>query len=181
MQEEIKEGETQSKLTSQSEPSRVRASRRQSLENSNVRRQIIQPRMEHSPPAKLTNGTRDSLDSSLSVDLSSVTTAAEALVEMGTGTPPKPLPHRSPTPFKHVDVTIDRERLLALFDRVVVATEGVSCEQMESIHAMLEHVVFRHRMSTYRSGMLEVSVPVCMLAFTPLCLCRTWSWLLVNA
>ncbi len=176
----MQQGEGEIELTAQSEPAKMDASRRNSLQNSHVRRQIILPLVDHSPPAPLTNGTTESLDS-LSMDLSLVTTAAEALVEMGT--PPKSVQDivTLPSPSA-VDVSIDRGRLLALFERVVVATEGVSCEQMERIHAMLGHIVFRHRMTANRSGLLEAScvITLSVRVFNlslPFYLCRTWNWL----
>ena len=56
-----------------------------------------------------------------------------------------------------VDVIVDQDRLLALFERVVDATEKCTCEQMERLHAIFDHLVFRHRMTTDRSELIEVS------------------------
>ncbi len=159
--------ETQDELTSQSEPTKMCASKRHPLHNSNVRRQIIRPWEDHSPSPSLPNGTTESTDSLTVVESSSVTTAAEALVEMGAGTPPKLNSLQGVDSTRHharlpnteaVDVIIERGRLLALFERVVLATEETSCEQMERLHATFEHIVFRHRMTTNRSELLEVSL-----------------------
>ena len=201
------EEETQDELTSQSEPAKMCASKRHPLQNSNVRRQIIRPWEDHSPSPTLPNGTTESSEIPTVVESSSVTTAAEALVEMGTGTPPKlnalqdvdSTRHHARLPSTEaVDVIIERGRLLALFERVVVATEEASCEQMERMHATFEHIVFRHRMTTNRSELLVVSLIcyividnclttmsssvwcfllLCVRVMRVFCLCRTWNWL----
>ncbi len=173
--QETREENTHDKLASQIETSKICALKRDLFENSNVRRQIIPIQTAQSPPAILTNGTTDSLDS-LSMESSSETKAAEALIEMGTGTPSKALQNsenmtpRSPT-TECVDVTINRRRLLALFEKVVVGTEGVSCEQIERIHTMLEHIIFRHRMSVNRSSMLEVGYCIVYSCFDYVHIC----------
>ena len=53
-------------------------------------------------------------------------------------------------------VTIDRRKLLGLFERVVCETEDCSVEQMEDLYFTFEHLVFRHRMKKERSQLLEV-------------------------
>ena len=53
-------------------------------------------------------------------------------------------------------VTIDRRKLLELFERVVRETESCSVEQMEDLYFTFEHLVFRHRMKKERSQLLEV-------------------------
>ena len=53
-------------------------------------------------------------------------------------------------------VTIDRRKLLELFERVVHETESCSVEQMEDLYFTFEHLVFRHRMKKERSQLLEV-------------------------
>ena len=53
-------------------------------------------------------------------------------------------------------VTIDRRKLLELFERVVHETESCSVEQMEDLYFTFEHLVFRHRMKEERSQLLKV-------------------------
>ena len=165
----------------QSEPPKTNNTRRLPLQNSNVRRKIIRPwednevKSKSPSPSTLTNGTAAITDSLPSLpkssDVSSVTTAAEALVEMGTSTPPKQdMPESTDTPVQSkatllmgapvvpaADVIVDQDRLLALFERVIDATEKCTCEQMERLHATFDHLVFRHRMTIDRSELIEVS------------------------
>ena len=54
------------------------------------------------------------------------------------------------------------DRLLALYEKVIAATEDCSCDQMERIHATFDHLVFRYRMATNRSALLDVSVLLCI-------------------
>ena len=53
-------------------------------------------------------------------------------------------------------VVIDKARLVALFNRVVKATETSNLEQMEQLLATFEHVIFRHRMNAERTPLLQV-------------------------
>ena len=62
------------------------------------------------------------------------------------------------------DVRIDRGKLLSLFEKVTVATEDSSCEEMERLYATFQHLVFRYRMTTDRLKLVEVSVVVFSLA-----------------
>lgn len=54
-------------------------------------------------------------------------------------------------------VAVDRKGLLEVFERIVKETEGCSVEDLERIHTTYQQLVFRHRMSWEREGLLEVS------------------------
>lgn len=68
-------------------------------------------------------------------------------------------------------VTIDKARLLAVFERAVRSTESSSVEQMEHLLATLEHIVFRHRMNTDRGPLLQVSSAVLRVNCARLSMC----------
>ena len=53
-------------------------------------------------------------------------------------------------------VMVDKKGLLEVFERIVKETEGCSVEDMERIHTTYQQLVFRHRMSWEREGLLEV-------------------------
>ncbi len=53
-------------------------------------------------------------------------------------------------------VSVDGRGLVELFERIVKGTEVCSVKEMERIHALYEQLVFRHRMSWEREGLLEV-------------------------
>lgn len=62
----------------------------------------------------------------------------------GTGTPTQ------------LPVSIDRLRLLSLFERVVVVTGRCAVKDMEVLHSTVSQLVFRYRMHTDRHQLLEV-------------------------
>lgn len=81
-------------------------------------------------------------------------------------------PSQSP-PQKQV--SIDGRGLVELFERIVEGTDGCSVEEMERIHTTYRQLLFRHRMSWEREGLLEVScVFCCLMLFLIfiLCSCR---------
>ena len=53
-------------------------------------------------------------------------------------------------------VTVDRSKLLLLFNRVVEATDGCNVDQCLRTHSTLSRLVFRHRMSLNKDKLLEV-------------------------
>ncbi len=53
-------------------------------------------------------------------------------------------------------VSLDRRRLLSLFDSVVSATSNCAVKDMEMLHSTITQLVFRYRMQTERRQLLEV-------------------------
>lgn len=70
----------------------------------------------------------------------------------------KKSPSEDMIPASQVHVRIDRGKLLSLFEKVTVSTDDSSCEEMERLHATFQHLVFRYRMTTDRSKLVEVSL-----------------------
>lgn len=63
-------------------------------------------------------------------------------------------------------VIVDHERLLALFDRVTKSTEKCTVNELERLHSVFEHLVFRYRMMEDRNPMIQVH---CMILFVYVC------------
>ena len=61
---------------------------------------------------------------------------------------------------KDVTVTIDHERLLALFDRVTKSTDKCTVKQLERLYSVFEHLVFRYRMMVDRNALIQVCITI---------------------
>lgn len=87
-------------------------------------------------------------------------------------------PSKSPPTTRQAQVSIDGRSLVELFERIVKGTDCCSVEEMERIHTTYRQLVFRHRMSWERQGLLEVSGGVLLfdvvflILFFCACSCR---------
>ena len=75
---------------------------------------------------------------------------------------------RASTSPRNSQVVVDGRGLADVFEKIVMGTDSCSVEELERVHTVYEHLVFRHRMSWERTGLLEVRAMCSFINGTPI-------------
>lgn len=104
--------------------------------------------------------TQDRTVKTMELETKKSTLSVDSAIDLSYG----PLATNNSDPDVHLqasclkEVVIDRTRQLSLFNRVTEATGNCTMEQMDRLHSIFEHIVFRHRMFVDKQKLLKVMI-----------------------